>query len=82
LAKSPLAKYKAKRDFDKTEEPSQTASVRSSNRLLTIRDLRDSLPLSVKEPLAQVDGLRAEFAGPTRRLELQVEQLRSGPPIS
>jgi hypothetical protein len=43
---------------------------------IAIRDLRDSVPLSVKEPLAQVDGLRAEFAVSTRRLELQVEQLK------
>jgi hypothetical protein len=43
---------------------------------ITSRDLKDSVPLSVRETLAQVDGLRAEFAISTRRLELQVEQLK------
>jgi hypothetical protein len=38
--------------------------------------LKDSVPLSVKETLAQVDGLRAEFAISTRRLELEVVRLK------
>jgi hypothetical protein len=43
---------------------------------LTNRRLEDSMPLTVNEALARTDGLRAEFAISTRRLERQVEQLR------
>jgi hypothetical protein len=43
---------------------------------LTSRRFEDSLPLSLIEALARTDGLRAEFAMSTRRLERQVEQLK------
>jgi hypothetical protein len=44
---------------------------------ITCRHFEKSVPLSVKETVAGVDGLRAEFAMSTRRLELQVERLKA-----
>src|SRR5262245_9395873 len=43
---------------------------------LTMRRLESSIPQSVEEIQANKDLLRAEFAMPTRRLEIGVEQLR------
>jgi hypothetical protein len=43
---------------------------------LTNRRLEESVPLSVTETLARMDGLRAEFAISTQRLERQIEQLK------
>jgi hypothetical protein len=43
---------------------------------LTSRRLEESLPLSLIEALARTDGLRAEFATSTRRLERQVDELK------
>src|SRR5215510_4611882 len=44
---------------------------------LTVRRLEASLPHSVTEIQADKDLLRAEFAMSTRRLELEIEQLRN-----
>src|SRR5579864_1309254 len=43
---------------------------------LTNRRLEDSMPRSIDEIRARMDGMRAEFAMSTRRLERQVEQLK------
>jgi len=42
---------------------------------LTSRRLQDSMPRSMDEIGARMDGMRAEFAMSTRRLERQVESL-------
>ena len=44
---------------------------------LTVRRLEGAIPLSMAEILADKDLLRAEFAMSTRRLEINVEQLRT-----
>jgi len=44
---------------------------------LTMRRIEASTPLSIEEIRAEKDQLRAEFAMSTRRLELNIEQLRS-----
>jgi hypothetical protein len=43
---------------------------------LTMRRIKASTPLSIEEIRADKDQLRAEFAMSTRRLELNIEQLR------